>query len=335
MSLPSAEEKMPKVGIVVVGYNNLSLARVCFDSLRRLEYPNIRLVYIDNMSRDGSLEILDAEFPEVTTISSGSNAGYSGGNNIGIRHHLADRCDYVLLLNPDTELCNPGFVATLVEFMEANPEVGKCGPRVFLRDMGTVQNTILRFPFLRRRIPAWFAHRLVRHKKSLCETLNTPRECESLNGVCVLVRAAAVLDAGGLDEIMWGYSEEVEWDLQLENAGWRRVFVPVASIVHHQRATGYDATSLASFMQSRNAAYLFRKHGYWLSMLIWIAAKTILAGVRLLAALIRRRSIGEHAEYLRRLSLAFAAVSLGNFASASFGPGSNAAQNGGSPHAVV
>lgn len=328
-------ESMPRTGLVVVGYNELPLLRVCLGSLRRLSYPNLQIIYVDNMSSDGTLEALQLEFPEVVAVSSGSNAGYCGGNNVGIRLALQNDCQYILLLNPDTELFNPDFLSILVSHMEAHSDIGKTGPRVFFREEGVVQNTILRFPLIHRRVISWFRHRLFRIPETPCSTLSTPHDSESLNGCCVLVRAEALQSAGGLDEIMWCYSDEVEWDFRLRNAGWRRVFVPVDSIIHHQRLTGYDPTSRASLMQSRNGAYLFRKHGRWLSLLIWIIAKLFLATGRLLTALCRGQSVADHVAYLRRLASAFMAVILGRYTSAAFGFGSEAARNGGSPHAVT
>ena len=73
-------------------------------------FPGLQIIYVDNMSSDGTLNALQTEFPEVTAISSGSNAGYCGGNNVGIRHALQEGCRYILLLNPDTELFNPDFL---------------------------------------------------------------------------------------------------------------------------------------------------------------------------------------------------------------------------------
>lgn len=330
-----AAETRPRTGLVVVGYNELSLLRVCFGSLQRLDLPGLQIIYVDNMSSDGTLNALQTEFPEVTAISSGSNAGYCGGNNVGVRHALREGCQYILLLNPDTELFNPDFLRVLTDYMEAHPDVGKVGPRVFMRQEGEVQNTVLRFPWIHRRVISWFRQRLQGSSPTRCSTADAPFECESLNGCCVLVRAEAVTEAGGLDEIMWCYSDEVEWDYRLHQAGWRRVFIPVDSIIHHQRVVGYDPVSRASYMQSRNGAYLFRKHGRWVSMLVWMVAKVLLAIGRLAAAVLKGQSVRDHLGYVRRLSSGFAVVVSGNYISESFGFGREAAERGGSPHDVV
>src|SRR5215813_7550938 len=91
----------PSVWIVVLNWNGLADTLACLESLRGLQYPRHSIVVVDNGSSDGSLDALrraSASFG-FDLIEAGSNLGYAGGNNLGIRHALERGADYVLILN--------------------------------------------------------------------------------------------------------------------------------------------------------------------------------------------------------------------------------------------
>src|SRR5262245_39537582 len=130
----------PQVYIIVLTYRMRDVVRGCIRSLLSLTYPNYKLVVVDNDSADGTEEMLRNELPELTLIQTGSNLGYTGGNNKGIKYALENGAEYVLIINPDTVVANPLFLAEMIEHTEAHSEIGIAGPRVFLRDAGRVQN---------------------------------------------------------------------------------------------------------------------------------------------------------------------------------------------------
>ena len=98
------------MAIVVVGYNEKGIASDCLRSLESVDYVPRKVIYVDNDSPDGSLEHVQVSFPNVLAIPSGGNLGYCGGNNVGIAGALEIGADFILILNPDTVVCNPGFI---------------------------------------------------------------------------------------------------------------------------------------------------------------------------------------------------------------------------------
>ena len=96
--------------------------------------PSSEVIVIDNASADGSVEMVQREFPDVHLIVNEGNLGFARANNRGI---AASRGRYVLLLNSDT-VASPAALEMLVAFMDAHPEAGVVGPRL-LRPDGTAQ----------------------------------------------------------------------------------------------------------------------------------------------------------------------------------------------------
>jgi len=254
-------------------------------------------IYVDNESSDDSLAYLRDAFPEMIPLPSGGNLGYCGGNNVGITRALEEGAEYVLVLNPDTVVYDPGFITKLVDYMRAHPQVGKVGPKVYLHRAGVVQNTILFWPSIADSVASFIG--VSRTPKSADVTV--PTEVPSLNGCCLLVRATAFREVGLYDAGFWGYVDEVDWDAQAERAGWKRHYVPVESIVHLQKTTGYDFCGRANYSIKRNTALWYAKNGKWLSMLVWMVVTTVVACLRLIMSPLRREPVGRHAAFVSKL----------------------------------
>lgn len=255
----AAQDKAPLVVIVILAYNCAPQVRRCLQSLAALRYPNYRLLVVDNASRDDVEQVVKAEFPDCDFLQTGENLGYTGGNNRGIAAALAQGAAYVLILNPDTVLLNPDFLAEMVRQAETQPRVGIAGPRVFLRSATEVQNTVLFAPGLWRNVANWVRYRL--NPASFVLSQAAVVDAEVLNGVCVLLRAACLREIGLFDENIFMYIEDADLDFRARAAGWRVQYWPVDSIIHEQKRDGYHMTSNVSFLLRRNSVYYLCKIG--------------------------------------------------------------------------
>ena len=96
---------------VVVNYEAGPSLTTCVETLLADDSAGApEVVIVDNGSADGSVEQLEATFPEVTVIRPGANLGYGRAANLGA---AATRAPIVAVLNPDTEV-EAGTAAALV-----------------------------------------------------------------------------------------------------------------------------------------------------------------------------------------------------------------------------
>jgi len=262
------------VGVVVVNFRTPDLTLACAESLRGLDYPNWRLLVVDNASGDESAPKLAAALPREELLIAPTNGGYTAGNNLGVEEMLRRGCDYVLVLNPDTVVVNRRFVSELVAHLEANPKIGAVGPRVFLRRHGNVQNTVLRFPWVWRRAVDWVKIRLF---GSQLRSRDQSLQAEVLNGVCVLFRGAALKDVGLFDERTFAYIEDVDWAYRAEQRRWKRAYLPTDSVVHLQKQSGYERGSTVDYLLKRNTLYFLMKSRRWLQAAGYTAATLAMA----------------------------------------------------------
>jgi GT2 family glycosyltransferase len=110
----------PSVSVVILNWNGKQDTLECLASIRRIDYPNVEVIVVDNGSTDGSATAIQATFPDVTLLETGSNLGYAGGNNVGMRYAMEHGAQYVLLLNNDTVVDE----ALVREFIRAADTLG-------------------------------------------------------------------------------------------------------------------------------------------------------------------------------------------------------------------
>lgn len=181
------------------------------------------LVVVDNHSGDGSAAAIASAFPDVDVVESSRNAGYAGGMNLGMRRVLDDGADAVLLLTHDCVLA-PDALDLLEARLAEAPHVGVVGP---LTALSSRPDTV--FAAGCHLDPASWETSLGAVPAAVGDWAGRPpMPCEWLTGSCLLVRAAAVDDAGLMDERYFLYFEEVDYQLHLRRRGWGIECVPAA-----------------------------------------------------------------------------------------------------------
>jgi GT2 family glycosyltransferase len=309
--------KPPLVYIILLTYNMRDDAIRCLRSLTDLTYPHCRVVLVDNASSDGVEEAVRAEFPDLTFIQTGANSGYTGGNNRGIEHALSAGADYVMILNPDTTLANPGFLEQMIAYLETNPDVGIAGPRVFAGEPGVVQNTVLFAPGLWRSVAHWARYRL--NPRFAERSADEVVDAEALNGVCLLIRAACLNEIGLFDENIFMYIEDAEMDYRAHRHGWKVRYLPIDGVIHHRGQEGCQMTGMVNFLLKRNAVYFLCKTGRRLDA--WGYAVMSL-GLTLARAVspFKRESFSEGMRFCGRLAAAYREILGRRELGKSFGP---------------
>ena len=228
------------IPVVIVSYNTADLLLACLASLQECRLP-LRIIVVDNGSRDESVFRVRAAFPHIEVIATGENLGFARANNLGFASlgWPQQGADYGLVLNPDT-VVQPGAIEALVDFLQAHPRVGMVGPRLLNPDR-TRQTAAFRFPTLAmialdlfppgevlpgRLYNSWW------HGRYPQEHGDQPFPIDHPLGACMLVRRETALEVGLFDPRFFMYSEEVEWCWRIKQAAWAIWQVPHAEVVH-------------------------------------------------------------------------------------------------------
>jgi N-acetylglucosaminyl-diphospho-decaprenol L-rhamnosyltransferase len=268
-----------ELSIIIVSWNVRELLHRCLASVS-FDPGSAEIIVVDNASHDGSPEMVRADFPQVHLVANQGNRGFTAANNQGL---ALSQGRYLLLLNPDTEVVGDA-LATMLRYIEAHPRVGALGPRLCYPD-GSLQSSRRRFPTLATALlestvlQEWWAdNHILRHYYIADTPDDAVQPVDWVVGACLLVRRQAYEQVGGLDEGFFMYSEELDWCKRIKNAGWQVVYLPTATIVHHEGKSSEQVVPARHiYFQSSKVRY-FRKHHGALQgeMLRWFLLATYL-----------------------------------------------------------
>lgn len=260
----------PRVAIVLVNWNGYEVTKDCLESLRKVEYSNFYVIVVDNGSSDGSADKLESEFQEAVVLRAGRNLGFTGGNNLGMKHALDQGADYVLLLNNDT-VVSPAFLAELVGAGERNGSVGMLNPKIYY------YNPPDRIWYAGGEFKMWQAY--ARHtgaRRKDTGQWNQEREVTFITGCAFLIKTGVLHRIGLLDDIFFYSCEDTDWCVRIAQAGYKGLYVPSAVIWHKE---SYDVKKNAGrafrdYYNIRNGILMARKHARlyeWPSFLLFLA----------------------------------------------------------------
>ncbi|HRZ13356.1 MAG TPA: glycosyltransferase family 2 protein [Kiritimatiellia bacterium] len=239
----------PRVHIITLNWENEPVTARLLAALRELRYPNRETVVVDNGSADGSADRLAAAFPEAVILRAGRNLGFGAGNNLAIRRALEAGADYVWLINNDARPA-PDALDALARAAEAAPRAGAVGAAIYHEDRPNA-------------LQAWGGGTVARWLGWARLATRPGAPVEYITGTSMLLRCAALREAGLFDERFFLYWEDAELCARLRRAGWEMAVAGEAKVWHASSATtGRDAElrmfhitrSLALYLGARSRA---------------------------------------------------------------------------------
>jgi len=210
------------VSIIVVAWNVRELLQNCLRSVfQETKDIEFEVIYVDNGSADGSVDMVRKEFPPVRIIENRENQGFIRANNQAIE---VAKGRYVLLLNSDTIVLQNA-IAKTVRFADSQPQAAAVACRVLNPD-GTLQQNCFRFyshlnmlfsaTFLSSAFPK---NRIFNRKIYAGWNYDSVREVDIVVGCFSLVRMEAIKQVGMMDEDFFVYGDDADWCLRFVKAG--------------------------------------------------------------------------------------------------------------------
>ena len=252
----SPDLQLYDVSVVIVSFNTREVLRECLEALaKESEGLRVQTLVVDNGSKDGSIEMLRADFPAVELIVSPENLGFGRANNLAFAQA---RGRYLVLLNSDAFL-TPGSLRLSVEHMDADSRIGLGGGRLVGRDGGW-QPSARRFPTLITDtfVYSGLANRYPRSPifGSYDRTWADPMQAADVDwvpGAYSIIRAEALTAAQPFDPRFFLYYEEVDLCRRIKAAGYTIWYWPDVVIIH---IGGESSRQLKTLEMSRSGAQL-------------------------------------------------------------------------------
>jgi GT2 family glycosyltransferase len=234
------------LSVSIVNTNSRELLLACLDSLAE---NTAEVVALDNASEDGSAEAVRERFPGVRVLAQDFRAGFGANHNTVIR---ATEGRYVYVLNEDTTAGDWAF-DRIVAYLDSHPRVAALGPRIVYPD-GRPQDSAWRFP-----TPLVSAVGLLTVGKLGVKQSGgaQPHPVDWVMGAALVLRREALDEVGLFDEEFFLYSEEVDLQFRLRQAGWEVHYFPDATVVHHE-------SQFSAEIPERRINEMWRsRHRYW------------------------------------------------------------------------
>lgn len=232
------------IAILIVVYNGRAYIKDCLQSLKQQTSHDFDIIIVDNASTDDSVSIVKQEFAEAVIISSPSNLGYAGGNNLGLKYILDNEYQYVLLINEDT-IADNKLLEVLLSY--AN-EMTAVAP-IMYKD--------------RQRKKKWYYGGEMDMQKGKSSNISpqpiiNAREVTFITGCCILLHTNILRKIGLFDEKYYLYYEDDDLSMRMLNNGIKMLNVAETWLWHrvqHRQASGYYM-----YYMTRNQLYFQHKY---------------------------------------------------------------------------
>jgi len=258
-----------KLSIIIVSWNVQALLQKCLESIERFKGDlDLEVIIVDNNSSDDTQNNLNkmlAYFRGRENMQNGfqvifndENVGFARGNNIALRQA---RGDYILFLNPDTEIIGNA-LQTMISYMENN-DCAVVGPKLLNPD-GSIQNSVRKFPTLTSQILVLTKlHNFIPQVEPLKAYFqldfdyNKTQEVDQLMGAALMVSreiidninkskqktrlvfflGREIIQVDFFDSKYKRIFEEVDLQYRVKKSGYKIVYLPSVEIIHHKGAS--------------------------------------------------------------------------------------------------
>ncbi|WP_170227953.1 glycosyltransferase family 2 protein [Vicingus serpentipes] len=227
-----------KLSIIIVNYNVKNFLDQCLNSVfKGITKIEAEVFVVDNISTDGSVEMVQKKYPSVKLIANEKNVGFSIANNQAIK---IAKGEYILLLNPDTVVEEDTF-EKCIQFSDNQTELGGLGVKmidgngIFLpeskRGLPTPSVSFYKIFGLSSLFPK--SKKFAKYHLGYLNEDET-NEIEILSGAYMWMRKSVLDEIGYLDEGFFMYGEDIDLSYRIIQAGYKNYYFPKTKIIHYK-----------------------------------------------------------------------------------------------------
>lgn len=217
----------PFISVIITNKNAYKWLDTCLSSLQKQTFKNFEVVFVDNDSIDGSVELVRKKFPWISLIINKKDLGYAGANNVGAQQAKGN---YLLLMNTDAYL-DPWVLQKLSETMKKNPDYNLMQINVKKYDKRDIPDKYLIFSM------DYFGYPIGTKGRG---------KIFYADGSALVVKRSLFLELGGFDSKYYMYLEDMDFSWRARLMGEQVYFLKNIFVYHF---TG--GTSLPSVIKNR------------------------------------------------------------------------------------
>lgn len=243
--------KKPLVAIVIVNWNGGQTIIDCIKSLGMTDYPNYKVILVDNGSSDDSVKRIMKIRPDMHLIKLPKNYGYTIGTNTGWRYGLKKlKANYICAMDSDIVTVQKNWLSLEIEELEKLKERGiSCGKLIF--PDGRVQ--------------------LLYHEREHSQYLEKDvgqydfvRETRAVGGACIIIKKEVIEKIGYYDEHFFYGPNDIDYCFRANQCGFKVIYIGYAKSIHVGSFSGRSgAKDFIYGHQSYGQMVFWFRHGNW------------------------------------------------------------------------
>lgn len=256
--------KSVKLSIIYVNWNSLDYLRKSIASVYEFTHQTqFEIVVVDNASPEGGIDSISEAFPQVIVIKSPKNLGFAGANNLGF---TISSGEYILLLNPDTQLFEPS-IDIMLDRASKLPHAGIIGCKLLNTDRTVQLTSIQTFPNLINQILdaeilfTKFPNSRLWGIAPLFDDRIDTLPVQVITGACMLMRRKVFEKVGRYSEDYFMYAEDLDLNYKVAKLGLMNYYVGATSLIHHggRSSSKQRVSHWATVMKYKAMVVYFRK----------------------------------------------------------------------------
>lgn len=254
--------KSPLISILVINFNGSKylgdILDNCIKSIFDNDYENFELLFIDNGSRDDSVEHIRNLFSydeRLKIVELKNNYGTTGAKNRGIKISSGE---LIYILNTDIYL-KKETLKIMSKIMEQNPDIGILSCKL-VRPDGEIQSEgesfYIRHSILGIVYPTFYRKLYLNNIKKR-GNLNL---VDWISGGALMIRKNLFDKLGPYDENYFMYSEEVDIAYKVKRMGYKVACITDYETIHYHKLTAKHYSRWQSDLVCRNQLLFMLKN---------------------------------------------------------------------------
>jgi hypothetical protein len=248
-----------KTAVIILNWNGEKLLQKFLPSVVANTPAHLATVIVaDNGSTDGSLSLLQREFPSVEVISFPTNLGFAEGYNQAIAR--CSNYEFTVLLNSDVETPE-GWLQPLIDAMEADSKLGACQPKI----LSYTNRTHFEYAgaaggFIDRNGYPYCRGRMFGTVEPDNNQYNNQISIFWATGAAMMVRTKLYINVGGLDKDFFAHMEEIDLCWRILLNGYDIKAIPAATVFHLGGGSLPASNPRKTYLNFRNNLLLLHKN---------------------------------------------------------------------------
>lgn len=248
---------MAKVAIVILNWNGQKMLAKYLPNVIEYSRQDAEIWVADNSSSDGSMHLLETQFPQVKTIVLEQNFGFAEGYNRALKQIDAE---YYVLLNSDVEVSHH-WLTPLIEFMDSHQQVAACQPKLLAEyDKDSFEYAGACGGFLDKYGYPFCRGRIFDTVERDNGQYDYQQEILWATGACMMIRSKDYWTAGGLDGRFFAHNEEIDLCWRLRLMGRRIYCIPESEVYHVGGGTLPKSNPMKTYLNFRNNLTMLYKN---------------------------------------------------------------------------